>query len=70
MIVLDNEKYKIIKRTGSWNKRLRNRIHNYKNNYKDLIKTCPNCDNILVFKSSSYGGFVGCTGYPNCEYTE
>ncbi|MCU4717680.1 DNA topoisomerase I [Halapricum hydrolyticum] len=34
------------------------------------IGSCPNCGSDLVIRQSRYGSyFVGCDGYPECEYT-
>jgi DNA topoisomerase-1 len=33
-------------------------------------KTCPLCGRPLELKVSRYGQFLGCTGYPECRYTE
>ncbi len=33
-------------------------------------KTCPVCGRPLEVKVSRYGQFLGCTGYPECSYTE
>lgn len=33
-------------------------------------KTCPRCGRPLELKVSRYGQFLGCTGYPECTYTE
>ena len=33
-------------------------------------KTCPVCGRPLEIKVSRYGQFLGCTGYPECSYTE
>nr|WP_135257090.1 type I DNA topoisomerase [Thermus caldilimi] len=33
-------------------------------------KTCPRCGRPLELKVSRYGQFLGCTGYPDCTYTE
>ncbi|BDG18134.1 DNA topoisomerase 1 [Thermus thermophilus] len=33
-------------------------------------KTCPQCGRPLELKVSRYGQFLGCTGYPECTYTE
>jgi DNA topoisomerase-1 len=37
-----------------------------------LDKKCPKCDKNLIIKYShkTRGWFVGCTGYPECKYTE
>ncbi len=34
----------------------------------DLL--CPQCGNGLVLKNGKNGLFVGCTGYPNCRYSQ
>ncbi|MCR5431742.1 MAG: topoisomerase DNA-binding C4 zinc finger domain-containing protein [Lachnospiraceae bacterium] len=34
------------------------------------IKKCPQCGNVLKLRSGRFGEFWGCTGYPNCRYTE
>ena len=31
---------------------------------------CPKCGQYLVKRSGKYGAFLGCSGYPNCKYTE
>ncbi|RDI96134.1 type I DNA topoisomerase [Meiothermus sp. QL-1] len=33
-------------------------------------KLCPECGRPLELKVSRYGQFLGCTGYPECRYTE
>jgi len=35
-----------------------------------LGRKCPKCGKDLVLRSSIYGKFIGCTGYPKCRYTE
>ncbi len=35
-----------------------------------LVKTCPKCKSKLILRSSIYGKFLGCSGYPKCRYTE
>lgn len=30
---------------------------------------CPYCGQDLIFKNGKYGEFIGCSGYPNCNYT-
>ncbi|MCP4204039.1 MAG: type I DNA topoisomerase, partial [bacterium] len=30
---------------------------------------CPECGSALVMRFGRYGGFYGCTGYPECKYT-
>lgn len=31
---------------------------------------CPRCKNKLVLRKGQYGEFYGCSGYPQCRYTE
>ena len=33
-------------------------------------KTCPVCGRPLELRVGRYGAFLGCTGYPECSYTE
>jgi DNA topoisomerase I len=32
-------------------------------------RQCPNCGSQLSLKLSKFGGFIGCTKYPECRYT-
>ncbi|MBN2459540.1 DNA topoisomerase I [Candidatus Woesearchaeota archaeon] len=42
-----------------------------KENGVDVIdKKCPKCGQDLILRTSIYGQFIGCTGYPKCRYTE
>lgn len=34
------------------------------------LKICPCCGLRMREKSGRYGGFWGCSGYPECRYTE
>ncbi len=34
------------------------------------IRRCPKCGNILKRRNGKYGEFWGCSGYPDCRYTE
>ena len=34
------------------------------------VKTCPLCNLPLKKRNGRYGEFRGCTGFPNCRYTE
>ena len=34
------------------------------------IKICPKCGQFLKKRSGRYGEFWGCSGYPDCRYTE
>ena len=32
------------------------------------LGTCPKCGKPLVRRSSKYGSFIACSGYPECKY--
>jgi DNA topoisomerase-1 len=34
-----------------------------------LDEKCPDCDSGLVMRFGRYGGFIGCSTYPECKYT-
>ena len=34
------------------------------------IKKCPRCGRILKMRNGRFGTFYGCSGYPECKYTE
>lgn len=36
----------------------------------DAYGHCPECSSSLTIKSSRNGPFLGCSSYPNCEYTK
>lgn len=38
--------------------------------HKIAIKNCPVCGQPLKKRSGRFGEFWGCTGFPNCRYTE
>ena len=33
------------------------------------FEACPKCDGVLVTRKGKYGSFLGCTSYPDCNYT-
>jgi DNA topoisomerase-1 len=35
-----------------------------------LPEHCPKCKKVVLLQNSSRGLFVGCSGYPECDYTE
>lgn len=37
---------------------------------EDGLKECPRCGSIMKRRSGRFGVFLGCTGYPDCRYTE
>lgn len=34
------------------------------------VKVCPQCGNVLKLRNGKFGGFYGCTAFPDCRYTE
>jgi len=36
---------------------------------EQLDEQCPKCGNTLVYRNSRYGKFIGCSKYPDCDYT-
>lgn len=34
------------------------------------VKKCPRCGNLLKLRNGKFGEFWGCTGYPDCKYTQ
>jgi len=46
------------------------KIGKKENGVEDINKKCPKCGKDLVLRSSIYGKFIGCSGYPKCRYTE
>ena len=34
------------------------------------VRLCPRCGSVLRKRSGRYGDFIGCTGFPECRYTE
>ncbi|MEJ5305959.1 MAG: type I DNA topoisomerase [Ignavibacteria bacterium] len=36
---------------------------------EQLDEKCPKCGNPLVYRNSRYGKFIGCSKYPDCDYT-
>jgi DNA topoisomerase-1 len=37
---------------------------------QEVGRNCPKCEKPLLMRSSIYGKFIGCSGYPKCRYTE
>lgn len=37
---------------------------------KEVGRKCPKCGKSLVQRTSSFGAFVGCSGYPTCKFIE
>ena len=48
---------------------LKNEIENPSEAAK-AVRKCPKCGNVLARRTGKYGEFWGCTGYPDCKFTE
>jgi len=73
ILLLNNERYKHIKRTSGWNVRLLKRINKYVNEFPDNISCCPECSSPLQIKNGPYGNFICCSSWNlknNCDYTD
>jgi hypothetical protein len=46
------------------------RIKQVKEVSKANSDICPKCGKSLTIREGKFGKFKGCTGYPNCKYTE
>jgi DNA topoisomerase-1 len=46
-----------------------NQMPNVKREGLPLDESCPQCGSNLVMRFGRYGGFVGCSNYPECSYT-
>ncbi|MBW2991095.1 DNA topoisomerase I [Candidatus Woesearchaeota archaeon] len=45
-------------------------VEKKENGMEVIKKKCPKCGKDLVLRTSVYGKFIGCIGYPKCRYTE
>ena len=53
-----------------WTDVLPDQVSSYLNNEEmSYVNICPECGRRLVERSGRYGRFMGCLGYPTCEYT-
>lgn len=74
-LYLDNERYKHIKRTSGWKKRLTKRVKDYTKKFPNNIERCPECSNPLKITTGKYGKFISCASWSpndknNCDYTD
>jgi DNA helicase-4 len=37
---------------------------------RSIFNQCPSCGGVLVMRNGPYSKFIGCSNYPECEYTE
>lgn len=73
-LVLENEKYRHLKRTKNWRDNLLNRINKYQREFPKNIELCPKCSSALKFNRGKHGRFISCTNWlpnndDNCGYT-
>lgn len=71
--LLNNERYRHIKRTSGWNERVLKRINKYTSEFPNNISYCPECSSPLQIKDGPYGNFVCCSGWSaenDCDYTK
>ena len=45
-------------------------VEKKENGIEVIKKKCPKCGKDLVLRTSVYGKFIGCSGYPKCRHTE
>ena len=45
-------------------------IENSSTSGADASKLCPCCKRAMIMRNGKFGYFWGCTGFPNCRYTE
>ncbi|HPP66784.1 MAG TPA: DNA topoisomerase, partial [bacterium] len=58
------------KATSEANFKIADSIEQQKNIPEPMGKNCPKCGKPLVIRTSRYGKFIGCTGFPKCRYIE
>lgn len=60
--------------TKFWEWTLKKELENAWENAKKIVektwKACPKCGKDLVYKFSKAGKFIGCSGYPECDFTD
>lgn len=57
-------------RIETWKKNLREKVVDLYDKSSKMVKECPECGSILVRREGKYGDFLGCSNYPECDYTE
>ncbi|GIW24615.1 type I DNA topoisomerase [Meiothermus sp.] len=56
---------------AAWPKVVREFYEPFLKDYRKIPqKLCPKCGRPMELKVSRFGQFLGCTGYPECKYTE
>ncbi|HEY8419508.1 MAG TPA: NERD domain-containing protein [Clostridia bacterium] len=49
-------------------KSVKQRLQEYDEKIENMI--CPKCGNQLVIRKGQYGEFLGCSAYPDCQFTQ
>jgi hypothetical protein len=57
-------------RIKTWKKNLTKKIEGLMHQGEDIVSMCEWCGNPMVRREGEYGEFLGCTNYPDCDYTE
>ena len=61
----------VIRLNISAKKQLKNQHRNsFKSKKHKSNRTCPKCGGYLKNRKGKYGDFLGCSSYPNCDYTK
>ena len=74
-LLLKDEKYRHIKRTDGWKKRLSKLLKDYDKKFPNNISLCPECSSPLKIKSGKHGKFISCSSWSpdnedSCDYTD
>ena len=51
-------------------KGVKNKIDKKVASIKTKGGVCPKCGGELIMREGKYGGFIGCSNYPKCRYTQ
>lgn len=57
-------------RIETYCKNLTSKINSLFEEYEQYVTQCEECGAWMVIREGRYGDFLGCTNYPDCEYTE
>jgi DNA topoisomerase-1 len=55
---------------GTLKKDIENAGENAEKVIEKVGKACPKCEKDLIYRFSKAGKFIGCSGYPECDYIE
>ena len=65
-----NDQHDVSAKTKEMVRKKAKELGYFPNSAAKALKTCPKCGNIMKKRSGIYGEFWGCSGYPDCRYTE